>query len=399
MRKPNADSKTALLLAAEAPYPAIGGGALRTASLAEYLGRRYTLDVIVFRQPGNPHPAVYFPPGLARRIETIDLPYHGRSITARLWRNLGRLLRAAPPLNDRFAGFQQQLAALTAGNHYDVGVVEHFWCAPYAAQLQRCCDRLMLDLHNIESHLYSTMAGVEGWLERIVFQRFANASRDLERRWIPLYTLVLTPCDNEAQEVAAVAPNSRAVVYPNSIPASAVPDIQAGDSIVFSGNLEYRPNIGAVRFFHDSIWPLIVSKRPSLRWRLVGMNPHAVRPILNGDPRIELVGQVDDSLRALAASKVAVVPVLSGSGTRVKIIEAWAAGVPVVATSLGAAGLDAMPGRHLLIADSPQAFAAAVLSLLSDATLHARLRSAARELYEQRFTWNAAWRCLEQAGV
>ena len=91
--------------------------------------------------------------------------------------------------------------------------------------------------------------------------------------------------------------------------------------------------------------------------------------IVSGDPRIELVGPVADAVPELARAKVAIVPLLAGSGTRVKIIEAWAAGVPVVSTPLGAEGLPARAGEHLLLADDAPGFRDAVSSLLASPAL------------------------------
>jgi glycosyltransferase involved in cell wall biosynthesis len=110
------------------------------------------------------------------------------------------------------------------------------------------------------------------------------------------------------------------------------------------------------------------------------------------------VGPVDDAIPLLAAAKVCVVPLLSGSGTRFKILEAWAAGRAVVSTTLGAEGLGARDGEHLLLADDPDAFAQAVLRLWNDPALRSRLGDAGRALYDQRFTWPAAWRRLDEAG-
>jgi glycosyltransferase involved in cell wall biosynthesis len=113
-----------------------------------------------------------------------------------------------------------------------------------------------------------------------------------------------------------------------------------------------------------------------------------------GDPRIELAGPVVDAVAALAAARVAVVPLRAGSGTRVKILEAWAAATPVVSTTIGAEGLEAADGADLLLADPPEAFAAAVSALLDSADLRRRVGAAGRALYERRFTWETAWAAL-----
>src|SRR6202011_3427531 len=129
---------------------------------------------------------------------------------------------------------------------------------------------------------------------------------------------------------------------------------------------------------------------PNLKWRLVGRNPEAVEKYVRGDTRIECTGPVDDAIRHLSAAKVAVVPLLSGSGTRLKIIEAWAAGTAVVSTSVGAEGLPARHGENILLADSPESFAAAVTLLLESPIERQRIGRSGRERYEREFTWNVA---------
>jgi glycosyltransferase involved in cell wall biosynthesis len=189
-----------------------------------------------------------------------------------------------------------------------------------------------------------------------------------------------------------------AIVFPNALPETARPSVAESDCIIFSGNLEYHPNVEAVRWFHSHVWPRIRERALGTMWKLVGINEHAVRSIVMGDDRIQITGPVDDAVAALAEAKVCVVPLLSGSGTRFKILEAWAAARPVVSTSLGAEGLGAKHEQHLLIADNVDAFADAVIRLLNDPALRQRLGDAGRDLYVENFTWPAAWRALEAAG-
>ena len=110
MQKRSADSGNALFLSAEAPFPAVGGGALRSASLLEYLSQHYTVDAVVFA-PGLPKNKV-------RRFAEIELPVHSRTLIARALRNGVRLLRDRPPLLDRFSGHAQQIADFVAGHKY-----------------------------------------------------------------------------------------------------------------------------------------------------------------------------------------------------------------------------------------------------------------------------------------
>jgi glycosyltransferase involved in cell wall biosynthesis len=390
-------ARRALVLCPEAPYPVAGGGPVRTASLIEYLAQRYALDVIVFREPGAPRPE--FPGGLIADFRTIDLPFHSRSAPARLLRNLVRFAAARPPLNDRFAGFAAPVAEFLGGRCYDLALIEHFWCAPYAEQLAPHTARLVLDLHNVESTLYGCYARTEPWPASAVFDRFERSCRRLESKWLPRFALTLAASEEDAARARRIAPAAKVAVYPNALRDVPMPQIPEENVIVFSGNLEYRPNISAVRFFRRQVWPRLREARPGLVWRIVGKNPQGVSGCVRGDPRIELRGPVADAIAELAAASVVIAPLDSGSGTRVKILEAWAAGRAVVSTTLGAEGLDAVNGEHLLVADGAEAFGTAVGRLLDFPDERVRLGRAGRHLFQRRFTWKRVWERLAESGI
>ena len=372
---------------------------MRTASILDYLGPRYALDVIVFREPGAPDPRSAFPPCLARAVHVIDLPHHSKAPAARAVRNLRRLALGRPPLNDRFGGFARELSACLDRRKYEFAFIEHFWCAPYVEQVAPHASHVILDLHNVESALYSSLAHSEPWPKSSVLGRFASAVRRMEVRWIPRFSSVLVASNEDARRVRQIAPQSTVHIFPNAVPAVAAPQAGEENVIVFSGNLEYEPNISAVRFFRSQVWPLLRERWPELRWRLVGRNPQAVAKYAHGDSRIELTGPVVDAVAELAKARVAVVPLLAGSGTRTKILEAWAAGRAVVSTTLGAEGLPGRDGERLLLRDAPESFAEAVSGLLADPEERLRLGAAGRSLLDREFTWPRAWEALAACGI
>jgi glycosyltransferase involved in cell wall biosynthesis len=328
----------------------------------------------------------------------MDLPSNGRSLAARAIRNGVRVARRVPPLVDRFSGFGGPISQALDGRRYDLGIVEHFWCAPYGEQLSKVCTRMVLDLHNVESVLHARCAQEPGRAAAFAHRVFHQASLQLERRWLPHYWQILATSAADAAQLRAIAPGVRITVYPNAIPLVPLPPAlpeNAENALVFSGNMEYHPNISAVRFFRSQVWPRLREQWPALLWRLVGRNPAAVARYTSGDPRIEVVGPVENAIAELARARVAVVPILAGSGTRFKILEAWAAGLPVVSTTIGAEGLPARDGHHLLLADGGAAFAEAVTRLLKCSSLRQSLGSAGRLLLEKEFTWDAAWKKLD----
>ena len=359
---------------------------MRTACILEYLARKYTLDVITFREPGSPDPQEAIPQGLARCVKVIDLPHHGKRTHERALRNLQRLARGVPPLVDRFAGFD-----LGVDRDYDIAVIEHFWCAPYIDQLRPRCRRVVLNLHNIESVLLASCADHESPANRWALRRFSDACQSLETELLPAFDLLLVTSKSDQDRIGM------GTVFPNAIPLVPRPDARKRDEIVFSGNMAYLPNMLGAHWFAEKIWPTLRERQPSLVWRLVGKNPEALR--LREDDGIEVTGPVPDAIAELSTARAAVVPILSGSGTRLKILENWAAGVPIIATALGAEGLECRNGEHLLLAETPDAFTEAVLSVVNDRSLAQRLADSGRALYESKYTWPVAWKTLEETGL
>jgi glycosyltransferase involved in cell wall biosynthesis len=376
--------KQVLLVCPEAPYPILGGGAQRIASLIEYfVARGCAVDVLTF----VPCQA---PAEMVREVLCVPLPVNGRTLPARVLRNAGRLARGVPPLIDRLAGFDAGVRAVLGGRRYDLAVLEHFWVAPYVDLIREYAGRVWCDLHNIESRFFRTMAEASGPVAAWAHGRFARLSRQLETDLLPRFDGCLVCSEEDARLVTDV----RVVVYPNTIGWYERTEIEKSQTLVFSGNMEYQPNQQAVRWFHGNIWPKLRSRFPSLRWRLVGMNPEAVRNVVCGDSRIETTGAIKDAMGEIGRAQLSVVPLLAGSGTRIKILEAWAAGTAVVSTTLGAEGLP----RCLRIADTAEMFERAVVELLGDPRERQRLEAAGRSAYELRFHRQAGWSVLDIEG-
>jgi polysaccharide biosynthesis protein PslH len=388
--------RTAILISPEKIWPPHGGGPLRTLSILEYLRQRYVVDLVLFHDPAQGDPRTGIPAAAVRDVLVIPLPLHARTSWARALRNLRRLARGAVPLTDRFAGFDAQLETWLSGRSYDLALVEHFWCAPYAALLRPAARRLVLDLHNIESNLLETSAAAASGLPSLALRRFAACCRRQEERWLPCFDLLLAASRTDAQRLPSA---STVAIVPNTLPLIDLPPSAADGSIVFSGNLAYGPNCDAVSWFAAEIWPLLRRRLPHLKWRLVGRGHEAVASHIAGDSSIECTGPVDDAIAVIARSSVAIAPLRAGSGTRIKILEAWAAGVPVVSTSLGCEGLECTPDLHLLIADQPASFADAIVRILASPSLAEQLRCSARTRFDSHYNWSAAWRALSEAGI
>jgi glycosyltransferase involved in cell wall biosynthesis len=158
--------------------------------------------------------------------------------------------------------------------------------------------------------------------------------------------------------------------------------------ILFCGSLDSAANRNGLLWFHKSVWPLIRQRLPELRLAVVGKGGEGgAHAPLRSDPAVDFLGEVDSVLPHYRATSLSVVPLLEGSGTRVKIVEAMSLGNPVVSTRIGAEGIEAEDGREILLADKPEEFAAAVSRVLSDRELFENLRRAGRQLVEQKYDW------------
>jgi polysaccharide biosynthesis protein PslH len=386
----------ALMLSPEPAYPLQGGGAFRIASLLHYFSRFAEIDLIEFSDSGL---GADLPAGLVRSHHTIPLPQHSRSTLARYFRNGRRAILGVPPLIERLAGQDAPIEQAIADRRYDFGIVEHSWCAPYVNLLSRYCKQTVLDLHNVESVLHERCAALSGGLVRAGHKRFAAASRKLEQDLFPRFAVILATSEEDAAMVRDIAPGARVTVYPNALQWVEVPRLPECRRIVMSGNFEYHPNIDAVAFLSKEIWPLLRRAFPDLRLRLVGRGDGSIRRLLpSGSVEatgIEVTGPVDDALSEIAQAQVVVAPVRTGSGTRIKILESWAAARPVVATPLAAEGLDADAGVNIVLASGADEFAAEVGRLLRDPAARARIGSAGRRTFEDLYTWKTAWRKLD----
>jgi polysaccharide biosynthesis protein PslH len=188
-----------------------------------------------------------------------------------------------------------------------------------------------------------------------------------------------------------VIPNAADVEYYQ--PRSTDPPLD-GRTVVYFGLLSTVPNIDGVTHFAQNIWPRIAAAHPQARWQIIGGRPPPSLLALAG-PRVELTGFVSDLRPYLAAAAAVVVPLRLGGGTRLKIVEAMAIGKAIVSTRLGAEGIEAVPGRDILVENEPAAFADAVSRLLADPGLAARIGRSARRLAVERYAWGGAARALE----
>lgn len=267
----------------------------------------------------------------------------------------------------------------------DLLVVEHVQLLPMAAHLP--ATTRVLDMHNVESLLAERVAATTGGLKKLVWGLEARALRRVEAGARADVVAVTSTVD--AAALARVARHERVVVVPNAWDEPA-PLPPAPDPVVsYVALMSWTPNVEAALWFARRVWPLVLEQVPQARLQLVGRNPTPAVTALAG-PSVVVTGTVDDLEPWYASTRVAVAPLLAGGGSRLKILEALAAARPLVATTVGAEGLEDLVGRGVVVADEPAAFAAEVVALLRDADRAAELGRAGADAVDADHSWRAA---------
>lgn len=370
------------------PAPPNFGGARRMYELIRYAAARHEVTTLSLMGPDD------------------DLATAERAA-------IGRLVPVPVPVTSRSAPGparrRAQLRSLASPRSFQHGFFHH-------PHLQRELDRLIaagtdlvqfefsqmgsyrvpgnlptvLDLHNIEHRLLAQHA-LSGGLARRAFNRlderkFRGEEWDAWRR----ASLCLATSAEDALEVERVT-GRPAPIIPNGVDTSFFQRRPlTGTSpcdLIFVGALRYRPNADAVRTFVETTLPLLRARLPEVTLTVVGADPPRDLMALDGLPGVRVVGSVPDVRPWLAAAGAVVVPLAVGGGTRLKILEAFAMGRPVISTPLGAAGLEVRDREHLLLASRPEEFVASVERLLNDSSLGPRLTDAAHQLVRERYEW------------
>lgn len=395
-----------LFLTPQLPWPPDQGTKLRNLQLIQAAARAHVVDLLSFAADPTDAAAGAALGQLCRRVETVPAP---RRTTAR--RALDLVRTALPDMGLRLwsPAFRDRLRERVAEQRYDLVQFEGielgrylFELAPAPPATGRRSEpgpRLVFDDHNVEYLLQ---------------RRAWETDRQDPRRWhAALYSLLQWPrlarleaavC-RAADAVIAVSPDDAAAlrrlvpaiepaVIPNAIDARAYPfrpgGARPGATLLFTGKLDFRPNVDALLWFCDTVLPLVRARRPDARLVVVGRDPHPrLRQRLAGAPGVELIGPAPDLTPYWERATVYVLPMRVGGGVRFKALEAMACGLPLVATALGVEGIAATPGRDYLRAETPAAFAAAVVRLLDEPALRDALAASARALVRAAYDWSA----------
>jgi polysaccharide biosynthesis protein PslH len=382
------------------PSPPTFGGQRRIHGLMRALSKRHALSLLALHNPIDPvdewreRTRGFYPDTELFLQPALGLQGHAKR--AAQLRSLYRL-GSWDAISHRNEALVARLRNRLQRETWDAVVVEFAQMAVNLDGLPRGVP-IVVDEHNIEFDLQQRSAANSSNPLRRAFLE-ANW-RKLRREEVEVWRSfdgVTVTSPRDLAIVKAHIPRVRCVLAPNGVdlqeftPPAQPPE---PDTIIFVGAHNYFPNADGLRFLLAEIWPLILAARPSVQLRVVGPLPPAEIVALR-PPNVTFEGFVTNIVAEVGRAAVAIAPLRIGGGTRLKIVEAMALARPVVATTIGAEGIDVQNGRDLMLADAPRDFADAVLRLLAQPTEGVALGLRARRLVERFYSWDASADRLE----
>jgi glycosyltransferase involved in cell wall biosynthesis len=292
-----------------------------------------------------------------------------------------------------------ELQAMFADRHVDIVQCESLFTAWYGAALKdkitaAVRPKFVLRAHNVEHRIMERLAQEPGRsrMERIYRAHLARRTQSFEIAVSRHMDAIATLTEDDASWFRSVAPSVRTESIPPGVemPDDALVDrLPQPDTLCILASMEWAPNVEGTQWFAREVLPLIRATRPNVELHIAGRNPGSEIVSLGKLPRVTVHGEVEDAAEFRSRYTVSVVPLFSGSGLRIKILEAMAMGRPVVSTTVGAEGIPATAGEHVLIADDARSFAQACSSLLESPGVAEQIAQRGRALVHERYAWPA----------
>jgi glycosyltransferase involved in cell wall biosynthesis len=348
--------------------------------------------------------------------ELRDSGIEVRSFSLPRWRALWNTARALPGSHPIQANYcwhpkllQEMERLLTSPNGYppyDILHVEHLRGVQYALYAHKCCSNLPVIWDSVDciSYLFQqatthSRSFFGQWVTRLELGR----TQKLEKALLHQFDRILVTSRSDKQAYEALlpknTPHTPLQVLPNGVSLDDFyPDENAKRSsrtLVVSGKMSYHANVTMVLNLVEDIMPLVWREHPEVHLQIVGKDPHPKIQALGDDPRIEVTGTVPHVRPYLQKAAIAVAPLAYGAGIQNKVLEAMACATPVVCTSQAVSALEVEPGRHLLVADTPQTFAQSITDLLRDETRRAAIGEAGHAYVERHHRWDSIAALLE----
>lgn len=380
------------------PWPVTSGGKARQYHLIREMaarGHRITL-LVQSKTPADE---------ATRRVlgalceELIVLPRRPLKHPLTLWRAATSGLPLLTSVNGHAPALSTRFEQLLSTRRWDIVQIEHsYGFEPFGHALRRHAQPFVLTEHNVESELGAATYGKwPGWARGLAALDQHRARR-WERQVLSQATAIIAVTQADAQQLHAIGGRPTHVVS-NGVDTRAFAGVQpAVDSrrVLFLGNYEYAPNVDAVEWALSEIAPRVWSQAPDVRFCICGHGMPASWAQRFADPRIEWRGYVPDLAEVQRHSAAFMAPLRAGGGSKLKVLEAMAAGLPVVSTREGLSGLPVQHGVQALSADDAPAFAQALTQLLSAPTQARALGEAARQMVHDTFDWATVAEQLEQ---
>lgn len=379
-------------------HPTDRGAQIRTLGTLKELHKRHEIHFAALNDPKNLEGP--------QRSSEYSSRHFSVEHSAPNRKSLGFILQLASSIaNDmplavsRYASskLKVQIDALVAAEHYDSIVCDFLASAPNLTSLGQC----VLFQHNVETTIWQRHVDQSGSaLKKAFFQMQASKMEAYERLVCRKSKQVIAVSDIDAlrmkrmfgvETVTSVPTGVDVGYFAPSGPATPISDI------VFCGSMDWLPNVDAVMYFLAEVLPLIRDRLPGATFTIAGRLPDTrVLKAVEGLAGVRVTGKVEDMRPYLWGSKISIVPIRIGGGTRLKIYECMAAGIPVVSTGVGAEGLRYKDGEDIVIADSPREFASACIRLLSDDAARCSIASNALRRAQRHLSWEAVSREFEE---
>lgn len=388
-----------LLLTQVLPYPPDSGPKIKTYHVLRYLAQRHSVHLVSFIRSEAERAHIPFLRQYCQNVRTVPI----RRSRLRDGLAFARSLADGRPflvVRDDDPRMHRAIADVMDSVSIDAVHADQLTMAQYALPLEGVYR--VLDAHNAVWTIFHQMAhrtplGPRRWALELEWRKLKRYEGEIGRRFDAV--TAVSEEDREAL-IEAGCPASRITVIPIAVdteeirPVERAPDARG---ILHIGTMYWPPNIEGVLWFARRVYPLIREQVPDAPFFIVGTRPpEEIRALEREIPGIQVTGYVEDPTPYIRESGVFVVPLHTGSGMRVKILTAWAWGIPVVSTSVGCAGIPVHSGTNILVADGEAEFAAAVLRVLKDRETAARLAAEGRQYVEERFDWRIVCQKLDE---